>query len=80
MEPTSFRRLWRSRTDRKIAGICGGLGQYFNVDPFWMRLIFVVFFLAGGAAFFIYIIMWLLIPLEPVDQVKKDIKRSENDE
>jgi len=60
-----YRKLWRSRQDRKIAGVCGGLGEYFGVDPFWMRLIFVVFFLAGGAAFIAYIIMWLIIPLEP---------------
>ena len=61
-----YRRLWRSRTNRKIAGVCGGLADYFKFDPFWIRLSFVIFLLAGGAAFIAYVIMWLLIPLEPV--------------
>ena len=67
----TYRRLWRSRTERKIAGICGGLADYFKVDPVWMRLIFVVFFLVGGAAFIAYVIMWLIVPLEPIDKVNK---------
>ncbi|MCW8398732.1 PspC domain-containing protein [Legionella sp. PATHC038] len=62
-----YKKLWRSRRDRKIAGICGGLGVYFSVDPVWIRIIFVVFFLLGGAAFIAYILLWLLIPLEPED-------------
>ncbi|MBL7479679.1 PspC domain-containing protein [Legionella bononiensis] len=60
-----YRRLWRSRKDRKIAGVCGGLADYLKVDPFWIRFAFVLFLLAGGAAFLVYVIMWLLIPLEP---------------
>lgn len=62
-----YKRLWRSRTNRRIAGVCGGLGEYFNIDPFWMRIFFIIFFLAGGAAFIAYIIIWLLVPLEPLD-------------
>ncbi|MBA2652702.1 MAG: PspC domain-containing protein [Tatlockia sp.] len=60
-----FKRLWRSRRDRKIAGVCGGLATYYNIDPVWIRLLFVAFFLMGGAAFLAYIIMWILVPLEP---------------
>jgi len=60
-----YKKLWRSRTDRKIAGICGGLGDYFRIDSLWLRLLFVLFFLAGGAAFLVYIVMWLIVPLEP---------------
>lgn len=62
-----YKKLWRSRTDRRIAGVCGGLAAYFNLDPFWMRFIFILFFLLGGAAFVVYILMWVLIPLEPMD-------------
>jgi phage shock protein C len=61
----SYQKLWRSRRNRKIAGVCGGLADYFHVDPTLIRIIFVLFFLAGGMAFLIYIILWLLIPLEP---------------
>jgi phage shock protein C len=61
-----MKRLYRSRRYRQIAGICGGLGEYFNVDPTLVRLIFV--FLAIFTAFFpmllIYIIAWLIIPSE----------------
>ena len=63
----SPRKLWRSRKERKLAGVCGGLAEYFNIDPFWMRLVFVIFFLAGGAAFLVYVIMWIITPLEPLD-------------
>lgn len=62
-----YKKLWRSRQDRKIAGICGGLGNYFHIDPLWMRLLFVLFFLVGGAALMVYLVMWLIIPLEPLD-------------
>ncbi|MDR3441636.1 MAG: PspC domain-containing protein [Legionella sp.] len=61
----SYRKLWRSRKNRKIAGVCGGLGDYFNVDPTWIRIIFIIFFLLGGTAFLVYLFMWLLVPLEP---------------
>ncbi|WP_316043239.1 PspC domain-containing protein [Legionella genomosp. 1] len=69
METTKppYRKLWRSRRDKKIAGVCGGLAVYFGVDPFWVRFAFVLFFLLGGAAFLLYLIMWFLIPLEPRD-------------
>lgn len=69
-EPQLYKKLYRSRSDRKIAGVCGGLATYFKVDPFLIRLIFILFFLAGGAALLVYVIMWLLVPLEPVNTGK----------
>ncbi len=60
-----YKRLWRSRRDKKIAGVCGGLGEYFHMDPLWMRLLFVLFFILGGSALLVYVIMWLIVPLEP---------------
>ena len=71
---TEIRKLWRSRTDSKIAGICGGLGEYFRVDSFWIRMIFIIFFLAGGSALIVYAIMWIMIPLEPIFGKRKYIK------
>lgn len=59
------RKLYRSRRDRKIAGICGGLGDYFHIDAVWIRLIFVIFFIAGGSALLVYLVMWLIVPNEP---------------
>lgn len=61
----AYKRLYRSRQDKKIAGVCAGLAAYFAVDPVLIRLIFVLFFLAGGAAFLVYVVMWLIVPLEP---------------
>lgn len=64
LNPT--RRLYRSRRERIIAGVCGGLAQYFGIDPTWMRLIFILFFFVGGSALLLYFIMWIIVPLEPV--------------
>ena len=65
-ENPAYKKLFRSRKERKIAGVCGGLAFYFKVDPFFIRLIFILFFLAGGAALLVYVVMWLLVPLEPL--------------
>ena len=54
--------LTRSATDKKIAGICGGLGEYFNIDPVIFRIAFVFSILMGGAGLFVYLIMILVIP------------------
>jgi phage shock protein PspC (stress-responsive transcriptional regulator) len=55
-------RLHRSTEDRMIAGVCGGLGRYFNTDPVWFRLGFVVFAVGGGTGILIYLLSWLIIP------------------
>lgn len=57
-------RLFRSRTDRVIAGVCGGLGQYLGIDPVLVRVFFVLFSLAGGAGPVVYLVLWLVIPNE----------------
>ncbi|MFC1860603.1 PspC domain-containing protein [Chloroflexota bacterium] len=51
------KKLYRSRTDRKIWGVCGGLAQYFDIDPTIVRVIFFVSLLCGTLGFWIYIIM-----------------------
>ena len=58
----SSRRLYRSSTDQKIAGVCAGLAEYFRIDPTLVRLIFVFLALAGGPGLLIYIIMWIVMP------------------
>ncbi len=57
--------LYRSRTDRMWAGVCGGLAQYFGVDATLIRLAFVAFTLAGGAGLLIYIVMCIVVPENP---------------
>ncbi len=61
----SCKRLYRSRKERMLAGVCGGLAKYFDIDPTWMRLIFILFLLLGGSALLVYLIMWILVPIEP---------------
>ncbi len=63
---TEIKRLYRSRSERIIAGVCGGLGQYINVDPTLIRLIFIVLALLGGPGIIVYLIMWLIVPEEPL--------------
>jgi phage shock protein C len=58
-------RLYRSKTNRIIAGVCGGLGDYFKVDPTLIRLLWVLLTLSGGAGLVAYIIAWAIIPEEP---------------
>lgn len=64
-ETTEARRLYRSRTDRVVAGVAGGLGEYFAIDPIWVRIGFVLLTIGGGAGILIYLIMWLLVPQAP---------------
>ena len=63
----TVRRLYRSRTDRKIAGICGCLANYFDIDPVIVRLAWVLLFFLGGSGIFLYIVAWIIIPLEPLE-------------
>ena len=58
------KRLYRSRTDRKIAGVCGGLAAYVGIDPVIPRLLWIVFALAAGMGVLAYIICWLVVPQE----------------
>lgn len=61
------KKLYRSTLDKKIAGICGGLGEFLNVDPTVMRIMFVAgFFLTGSLMFWAYLVMWVVIPEPPV--------------
>jgi len=60
------KRLYRSRESKILAGVCAGLGDYFNIDPVIIRLLWVILTIAGGAGVLIYIIAWIIIPEEPV--------------
>src|SRR6266542_3660316 len=54
-------RLTRSETDKRIAGMCGGLGEYFGIDPILIRVAFVLFALMGSG-FIAYIVLWIVMP------------------
>jgi phage shock protein PspC (stress-responsive transcriptional regulator) len=57
--------LHLSRADRKIAGVCGGLGEWLDVDPVFLRVAFVLLALAGGLGVVVYIVLWLFLPRAP---------------
>lgn len=59
------KRLYRSRTNRVIGGVCGGLGEYLGVDPVVIRLIWAITFFLGGVGFIAYIICLVVIPETP---------------
>ncbi|MFN2144611.1 MAG: PspC domain-containing protein [Anaerolineales bacterium] len=64
---TQTKKLFRSRTERMISGVCGGLGNYLNVDPTLIRLIFVFGALVTGSGlFWAYLVMMLVVPEEPL--------------
>ena len=56
------KRLYRSSTNYMICGVCGGIGEYFNIDPVIIRLLMVIFCLAGGSGVIAYIIAAIIIP------------------
>jgi phage shock protein C len=56
------RKLYRSKTDRQVAGVCGGLAEYFNIDPTIVRLPFVLGLLFVGGTLLAYIILWIVVP------------------
>ncbi|MDL2254817.1 PspC domain-containing protein [Bacteroidales bacterium OttesenSCG-928-J16] len=66
------KKLTRSSRNNVIAGICAGLGEYFNADPVIFRIIFIVLAFGGGAGIIIYLILWLIIPDENAAYVGQD--------
>ena len=58
------KKLYRSRSNRVIGGVCGGLAQYLGVDPTVVRLIMALVTFVGGMSLLVYLIAWLIIPEE----------------
>ena len=59
------KRLYRSERERLLGGVCGGLAEYFGLDPTLVRLIFVLLALAGGFGLIIYLVLWIITPRQP---------------
>ena len=82
-------KLYRSEDNRMIAGVCGGLAEYLNIDPSIVRLIFVLIILYGGSGLLVYLILWIILPVkssvdlpptevieENKSEIGKEIKKS----
>jgi phage shock protein C len=59
---SEVRKLTRSESERMLAGVCGGLAEYFSVDPTLVRVVFVLLTVFGGGGLIVYVAMWLLVP------------------
>lgn len=62
-----MKRLYRSRKNRMLGGVCGGIAEYFEIDPVIIRLVAVALFFVGGSAVLAYIIALIIIPYEPLE-------------
>lgn len=67
----NVKKLYRSRSDRRVAGVCGGLAEYFEIDPLLVRILFVIATLAGGPGLLVYIVLALLMPEAPGEKSKR---------
>jgi phage shock protein C len=63
----NYKKLYRSKKDRCIGGVCGGIGNFIGVDPVIIRLIWLGLFLAFGVGLLVYILSWIIIPKEKVE-------------
>ena len=75
-----MKRLYKSRKDKVISGICGGIGEYFGIDPVLVRVIAVLLFFWGGTGLIAYIVGMIIIPAEPLqadNNEKKEIEKKE---
>ena len=71
------KRLYRSETDRWLLGVCGGIGEYFSVDPIIIRILFIIFALVFGGGILLYLILWLIMPMRPPQIVKSEESEGE---
>lgn len=61
-----MKKLYRSTTDKKIAGVCGGIAQYLNIDSTVVRVVFILLLLPGGLPGLVpYLVLWIVMPEEP---------------
>ena len=66
-QPVEYKRVYRSRKERILGGVCGGIGAYFNIDPVLVRVAWAVLVFAYGVGLLGYIIAWIIIPEEPME-------------
>jgi len=69
-----MKKLYRSRKNRVLAGVCGGIGEYFEIDPVIVRLIWIVLTMIRGFGLILYIIAIFLIPVEPKEEKIRDVQ------
>lgn len=76
------KKLYRSQNDKMLGGVCGGIAEYFGIDPTIIRLVFVLIFFAEGAGFLAYLVGWIIIPEKNdnnIEEREEDMKKKEKD-
>ena len=68
-----MKKLYLSEDDRKLGGVCGGLGEYYDKDSTLFRILFIVVGLLWGSGIILYLIMWLIIPRKPASSESRTI-------
>ena len=71
---SNSKRLFRDPDNRVIGGVCSGLGEYWNVDPVLLRVLFLLVFLTAGFGLLIYLILWLVIPEANTLRKKREMR------
>ena len=71
---TEVKRLYRSRSERMVGGVCSGLGYFFGIDPTLARLLFIFGTLMGAQGVLVYLILLIVVPEEPLDVSLSDPK------
>jgi phage shock protein C len=71
------KKLARSRTDYMLGGVCSGLGKYFGIDPTIVRLIFVLLLISGGSGVFLYLVLWIVMPREDLQETQGPLNGDE---
>jgi phage shock protein PspC (stress-responsive transcriptional regulator) len=69
-----YRQLRRSRSEKMLGGVCGGLGEYSGLDPVLWRVAMVALTVAGGAGVVVYLLLWVLMPPAPADPARPDTR------
>ena len=69
---TMNKRLYNSRTEKKLGGVCGGIAQYFDIDPTIVRLAWLVAVFCAGGGLIAYLIAYVVIPQEPVNLISNE--------
>jgi phage shock protein C len=60
------RKLMRSSVDRKLAGVCAGVAEYFDLDPTLVRVVWLLIVLCGGTGLLLYVVLWIVLPVAPL--------------
>jgi phage shock protein C len=70
--------LTRSETEKRIAGVCGGIAEYFDIDPTVVRIVFVLIALLSGVGVLIYVVLWIVLPKGPRQPVETQTVRRQS--